>query len=84
MVNFQIDRDEATFGNGKFGSIYTANYGNSIIDPLPHNKPYFESHLDFVKNYFNKVSKGKLTIEYNILPDTFSVPEVMRNYSPGI
>jgi hypothetical protein len=84
MVSFQIDRDETTFGNGKFGSIYTVNYGNSIIDPLPHDRSYFAAHLDFVKNYFSKVSKGNLTIEYNILPDTFSVPEVMRNYSPGI
>ncbi|MGE5846648.1 MAG: hypothetical protein ACM34O_07985, partial [Ignavibacteria bacterium] len=84
MVSFQIDRDETTFGNGKFGSIYTINYGNSIIDPLPHDRSYFAAHLDFVKNYFSKVSKGNLTIEYNILPDTFSMPEMMRSYSPGI
>ncbi|MCK7524867.1 MAG: hypothetical protein MZV64_48305 [Ignavibacteriales bacterium] len=34
MVNFQEDRDGATFGNGKFGSIYSQNYGNDILDPL--------------------------------------------------
>lgn len=84
MVSFQIDRDETTFGNGKFGSIYSANYGNTIIDPLPHDRAYFSAHLDFVKNYFAKVSKGKLIIEYNILPDTFSVPRVMRDYSPAL
>ncbi len=27
MVNFQEDRDGATFGNGKFGSIYSVDYG---------------------------------------------------------
>ena len=60
MVSFQEDRDGTTFGNGKFGSIYTENYGNDILDPLPHDQAYFESHLQFVQNYFRKVSKDKI------------------------
>ena len=82
MVNFQEDRDGATFGNGKFGSIYSQNYGNDILDPLPHDRDYFESHLTFVKNYYQKVSNGKVDIQFTILPDTFSVTKTMRNYSP--
>jgi len=82
MVNFQEDRDGATFGNGKFGSIYSQDYGADILDPLPHDKQYFESHLTFVKNYYQKVSNGKTNIEFTILPDTFSVSQTMRNYSP--
>ena len=82
MVNFQEDKDGTTFGNGKFGSIYSTDYGNSILDPLPHDKQYFEDHLTFVKNYFDKVSKGNLYIEFTVLPDTFSVSKTMRNYSP--
>ncbi len=82
MVEFQQDADGTTAGNGKFGSIYTQNYGNTILDPLPHDKNYFETHLEFVKNYFAKVSKGQLVIDYTVLPDTFSVPDRMRNYSP--
>lgn len=82
MVNFIQDRDGTTFGNGKFGSIYTKNYGTSILDPLPHNKNYFESHLEFVKNYFEKVSGGNLNVSFTVLPDTFSVDQTMRNYSP--
>jgi len=82
MVEFQQDADGTTAGNGKFGSIYSQNYGNNILDPLPHNQQYFETHLEFVKNYYNKVSKDKLTIEYYVLPDTFSVSQRMRNYSP--
>ena len=81
MVNFQSDNDASTFGNGKFGSIYTQNYGTKILDPLPHDKPYFESHLEFTKNYFRKVSKGKLNITYNVLPDTLTVSGVMKNYT---
>ena len=82
MVNFQEDADGTTSGNGKFGTIYSQNYGSDILDPLPHDKKYFESHLLFVKNYFAKVSKGNLNIEYTVLPDTFSVSDRMRNYSP--
>lgn len=83
MVSFQEDKDASTFGNGKFGSMYSKNYGNSILDPLPHDKNYFENHLEFVKNYFQKVSNSKLHIEYYVLPDTFSVSKTMRNYSPA-
>jgi len=82
MVSFQEDRDGTTYGNGKFGSIYTENYGNDILDPLPHDLAYFESHLQFVQNYFEKVSKSNLHIEFTILPDTFSVSQRMREYSP--
>ncbi len=82
MVEFKEDKDGATFGNGKFGTIYTSDYGDTIVDPLPHNKAYFEAHLEFVKNYFNKVSGGKTTIEYFVLPDIVSVSQTMRNYSP--
>ncbi len=82
MVNFQEDRDGATFGNGKFGSIYSVDYGFSILDPLPHDAQYFKDHLSFVQNYFQKVSNDELYIEFTVLPDTFSVSQTMRNYSP--
>ncbi len=82
MVSFQNDRDGTTFGNGKFGSIYSQDYGNTILDPLPHDKSYFEAHLKFIKNYFEKVSNGQLFIQYTVLPDTFSVSQTMRIYSP--
>ena len=82
MVSFQEDRDGATFGNGKFGSIYSVDYGITILDPLPHDAQYFEDHLLFVRNYFQKVSNDNLYIEFTVLPDTFSVTQTMRNYSP--
>jgi hypothetical protein len=81
MADFQIDNDGATFGNGKFGTIYSKDYGTNILDPLPHNKEYFEAHLLFAKNYFTKVSKGKVHIEYTVLPDTVTLSKTMRNYS---
>ncbi|MCX6150131.1 MAG: T9SS type A sorting domain-containing protein [Ignavibacteriales bacterium] len=82
MADFQEDKDAATYGTGKFGSIYSSDYGTKILDPLPHDKNYFQNHLEFAKNYFRKVSKGKVTIGYEMLPDIFTVSKTMRNYSP--
>ena len=84
MSDFQVDIDDATFGDGKFGSIYTKNYGNSILDPLPHDKMYFENHFKFVQNYFSKVSNGNLDIEYTVLDKIITVSKTMRNYSPAL
>ena len=82
MVEFQPDEFELTYGDGTFGSIYSEDYGTNIIDPLPHNKTYFEDHLTFAKNYFSKVSDNKVSISYNVLPDTITVSNPMRDYSP--
>lgn len=82
MVEFQKDNDPNTYGNGKFGSVYTKAYGDTILDPLPHDAGYFNNHLEFAKNYFKKVSGGKLNIVYKILPQIITVPDSIRNYSP--
>jgi hypothetical protein len=84
MVDFQYSKDATTTGNGKFDSIYTKDYGKSILDPLPHNKEYFEAHLQFAKNYFAKVSKNNLVIEYEVLPSVITVSKNMKSYSPPI
>src|ERR1035438_10554854 len=45
MINFQEDNDASTFGTGKFGSIYTQNYGNKILDPDRKSTRLNSSHL---------------------------------------
>ncbi len=82
MVEFQPDDFELTYGDGTFGSIYSKDYGNDIIDPLPHDKNYFEDHLQFAVNYYNKVSNGKVSIDFTVLPNIYTVSETMREYSP--
>ncbi len=83
LVEFNEDDDDATFGDGKFGSIYTSDYGTDIIDPLPHDAAYFEDHLLFAKNYFEKVSGGKLIVDYTVLDKIIELPLIMRDYSPN-
>jgi len=69
MTDFPVDNDGSTFGNGKFGSLYSKDYGTGIIDPLPHDINYFSNHLLFLKNYFTKVSGQKVNINFAFLPD---------------
>lgn len=82
MADFQPDKYDATIGTGKFGSHYTKNYQDTIIDPLPHNKAYFDDHLEFASNYFKKVSRGKLNVKFTTLPDVITLSKMMRFYSP--
>ena len=82
MVEFQPDKFELTYGDGTFGSIYSKDYGNTIIDPLPHDKNYFEDHLKFSQNYFEKSSNGIVKINYEVIPEVVKVSKVMREYSP--
>ncbi len=84
MVEFQKDADNNTAGDGTFNSIYEKNYGDKIIDPLPHDVNYFSNHLESAKNYFSKVSNGKANVVYQILPQVITVSKTMRNYSPAI
>ncbi len=81
MVEFQKDNDPNTFGNGKFGSVYSKDYGDTIIDPLPHDANYFADHLEFAKNYYQKVSGGKVNISYKVLPQIITVSKIIREYS---
>jgi hypothetical protein len=84
MVEFQEDRDNTTFGNGKFGSIYTGDNAVSkeILDPLPHDKNYFEQHLQFAVNYYQSVSNNNFDVSFTVLENIVTVSQTMRNYSP--
>jgi len=84
LVDFQVDDDDATFGDGTFGSIYSQDYGTDILDPMPHDAAYFEDHLTFAQNYFRKVSDGKQNISFTVLEDILTVSKIMREYSPPV
>lgn len=84
MAEFQADNDNTTIGNGTFSSIYSQDYGKKIVDPLPHDRNYFLAHLEFVKNYYHKVSNGKQVVIFEVLPNTVTLSKTMRNYSPPI
>ena len=84
MVEFIEDTNRFTSGNGTFGpgSIPYLEDPGTNVDALPHNRRYFEAHLEFVKNYFETVSNGNLTIEYGVLPEVIQLNQKMAHYSP--
>ncbi len=84
MVEFQPDDNRFTSGNGTFEDDaipYLQDPGTNV-DALPHNHDYFEARLEFVRNYFEQVSGGLLTIEYQLLPDIIRLDQQMEHYSP--
>lgn len=88
MVEFQADSNRLTSGTGIFGPDgydglpYLANQEVTYIDPLPHNRGYFEAHLEFAKNYYLKASDGQLTLNYQVLPQVISLDKPMEEYAP--
>lgn len=63
-ISFQEDNNPGTTGNGSF--LYSApidTCGKYTIDPVPHDRSYFESQLLAVSNYFKSVSYNKFGID---------------------
>ncbi len=88
MVEFQADENRLTSGTGVFGPDgfeglpYLTREKKTFIDPLPHDRNYFEAHLEFAKNYFSRSSDGQLNINYQVLPTVYKLDNSMEVYSP--
>ncbi|MBE2228651.1 MAG: T9SS type A sorting domain-containing protein [Ignavibacteria bacterium] len=78
-VQFKTDNNSQTTGDGRFD--VSSNYPDSVDAP-PHDSLYFINKLEFLKNYYFKSSKGKLIINYVLLPSVRNLPNEMEVYSP--
>lgn len=81
MTEFQEDDNRFTTGNGKFNPDFLQRF-EVTLDPLPHDRQYFESHLEFASNYFRTVSGNQLNITWEVLPEIVTLPHEMAAYSP--
>jgi hypothetical protein len=83
-VAFQQDDNRLTTGDGTFkeGNLSYLEDNNITIDPLPHNRSYFEHHLEFAENYFEQVSGNKIKVQHRVLPDIYQLSQSMSAYSP--
>lgn len=89
-VSFQEDALDGTTGNGDF--LYFSEYdtcGNYTIDPVPHDKSYFESQLKALHHYFSSVSYGKFGIDLDnsiVYPngeeESYQLSNTMGYYHP--
>ncbi|HMQ78855.1 MAG TPA: T9SS type A sorting domain-containing protein [Ignavibacteria bacterium] len=78
-VQFKPDNNSQTTGDGRFD--VSSNYPDSVDAP-PHDSLYFIHKLEFLKNYYYKSSKGRLIINYVLLPSVRNLPNEMEVYSP--
>lgn len=81
MVEFQEDEDERTSGNGTFGTIYEYDYGTEILDPMPHDRGYFQQHVRFLENYVRKVSGRRTILRGEVLDGIVTVSKPLGEYS---
>ncbi len=79
-VEFVRDSDPTTFGDGTFLLSPDDRY---TIDPPPHNAQYFETKLEFAKNYFARASGGRLNVIGTLLDSVIRVSKPMKEYAPG-
>jgi M6 family metalloprotease-like protein len=59
-VEFLEDQVTGTTGDGRMGSGFDSAL---VLDPLPHDRAYFEDHLRFLKHYYETVSGGHLRFD---------------------
>lgn len=83
MAEFQPDNNRFTSGNGTFetGAIPYLEDPGTTIDALPHNRAYFEAHLEFVSNYYRQMSDSRLDISFTVLPEVYRLPGTMDTYT---
>ena len=68
---YETTDDPTTTGRGTFDNRDSATFVNQEghwLDPAPHNKHYFESHLRALNQYYEVVSNGRLHLEYEVWP----------------
>jgi hypothetical protein len=82
MVEFHPDENRFTTGDGTFNPTYLDTTENIVLDPLPHDQNYFEAHLTFAKNYFEKQSDGQLELNFTVVPEVIRLDSMMAAYSP--
>lgn len=82
-VQFQPDSTPTSTGTGQF--VLTPD-STQKFDPPPHDRKYFEAHLEALARYYRFVSHGKVIIEYTVFPEedsaAYTLPDSMGYYGP--
>ena len=88
-ISFPVNDYPGISGNGDF--LYDSNIdqcGDYTIDPPPHDKNYFKSHLEAVNNYYRSVSNKKFGLDLNaskVFPEddrsSYKVDQLMNYYN---
>lgn len=88
-VDFQYEDpdDPRTTGRGQFDLRSYEEFEEEeghYIDPAPHNKKYFETHLQALHHYWHSVSNHQLVLTYDVWPQenegSYRLPVQMGYY----
>jgi M6 family metalloprotease-like protein len=85
-VSFETDKEDRYSSISTGGDFDLTPDGESIIDPTPHDKNYFNSHMIGLRNYFHFQSCGRLEVTWDILPEGLEESYVLTDiadYGPG-
>ncbi|HAA78592.1 TPA: hypothetical protein DCE37_26130, partial [Candidatus Latescibacteria bacterium] len=82
--------DETTSGDGTF-DLRTFEEASADFrfpfDTPPHNRSYFQAHMQALSHYFGTASDGRLQIEYDVLPtgenDSYVLEKPLIEYGNG-
>ncbi len=81
-VSFLRDSVATTTGDGGFD---LSTSSAQRFNPPPHNRSYFEHQLRALAHYYSSVSRGLLTLTYQVYPfdeeSSYVVPHNMQYYS---
>lgn len=80
-AEFQPDTNRFTTGTGRFNPAFL-DTNAVIIDPLPHDANYFLAHLEFVKNYFERVSNQRVQFQTQLVSNVVELDTTMDFYAP--
>ena len=85
-VSFETDREDALSSISTGGDFDLALNGTALIDPAPHNRDYFNSHMEALRNYYRFQSCGRLEIVWDVLPKdenaSYKLSD-LADYGPG-
>jgi len=85
-VSFETDREDRLSSLSTGGDFDLAANGAALIDPSPHNRDYFDSHMKALRNYYWFQSCGRLEIVWDVLPkdeDASYKLSDLADYGPG-
>ena len=88
-IGFEANRDThltTIDPGGDFVLVPPPDDGQLRVDPPPHNKAFYEAHLEGLSQYYSYQSGGRLHIEGRVLPegqdDSYKLTDV-ADYGPG-
>ena len=85
-VSFETDRSGSLTSMRTGGDFDYSPDGATVIDPTPHNRSYFDSHMEAMARYWHFQSCGATDITWDILPagenGSYKLTD-LADYGPG-